>query len=250
MQNIYKPKFTYVIPFQFKPDRILNLRRVVDLLAGFQGSEVLIVEQDRNSKLESLNLRSSHIFVETDVPFNKSWLYNIAIQRTNTPIIIFGESDVVINPNFLIEALKSIETLDCVFPMNQIINLSHMESQMDFNSVMSVDRLGFKKNLCDGISIFKRDSIKRIGGWNEDIIGLDGSDNKIQDIKIKKMLNWKELDHKAYHLFHNPFPEVEELKKRNYQIVDFFINYNLDQIQQQINMSFPKIGMNNKYSQL
>jgi len=49
MQNLYKPKFTYVIPFRYSQDRILPLRRVVEWLSGYQGVEVLIVEQDKVS---------------------------------------------------------------------------------------------------------------------------------------------------------------------------------------------------------
>ena len=46
MQNLYKPKFTYVIPFRYSQDRILPLRRVVEWLSGYQGVDILIVVVD------------------------------------------------------------------------------------------------------------------------------------------------------------------------------------------------------------
>ena len=67
MQSTYKPKFTYIIPFRYSHDRILPLRRVIEWLSGFQGIEILIVEQDKHSKLDGLCLKDM-----------KSWL-NIVI---------------------------------------------------------------------------------------------------------------------------------------------------------------------------
>lgn len=55
MQNTYIPKFTYVIPFRYRHDRIIPLKRVIDWLSGFQGIEVLLIEQDKHSKIEHLN---------------------------------------------------------------------------------------------------------------------------------------------------------------------------------------------------
>lgn len=249
MQQItYKPKFTFVIPFQYRSDRILSLRRVIDWLNGFQGGEILIVEQGKNSQLSGLNIRANHLFVKSEVPFNKSWLYNIAIKRVFTPIIVFMEADVIMNPLHFIEALKSIENLDCVFPCNDVIKLNMNESQQDFNGILSIDRSDSKQNLCDGFSIFKRDSIWKIAGWNEDILGLDGYDNKFQELKIKKSLSWKELEYKSYHLFHYPDRVNDELKNRNKQIFEHFEKSDIATLRNHINQSGGKIGNLNKHS--
>jgi hypothetical protein len=248
MQQItYKPIFTFIIPFQYRPDRILSLRRVVDWLSGFQGGEVLIVEQGKNSQISGLNIRANHMFVESEMPFNKSWLYNIAIKRVSSPIVIFMEADTIMNPLQFIEALKIIDGYDCVFAANNVIKLSISESQQDFSNILNIDRTEPKQNLCDGISIFKRDSIWKIGGWNEDIMGLDGYDNKFQDFKIKKTLNWKEMEYKSYHLFHFPDRISDYLKNRNSQIFDHFNNSDISALRNHINQSVQKIGQINKY---
>ena len=61
MQNTYIPKFTYIIPFRYKPDRIIPLKRVIDWLSGFQGVDVIVVEQDKHSKIKNLNLSHENI---------------------------------------------------------------------------------------------------------------------------------------------------------------------------------------------
>jgi hypothetical protein len=248
MQQItYKPKLTFVIPFQFRPDRIIHLRRVVDWLQGFQGGEILIVEQGKNSHLNGLSIRANHIFVESDMPFNKSWLYNIALKRISSPLVVLIEADVIMNPQHFIESLKIADNFDCVVPCNNIIKLSIQESQQDFNNILSINRTESKQNLCDGIIIFKRESLWRIGGWNEDIMGLDGFDNKFQEMKIRKGLSVKEMEYSAYHFFHYPDKALDDLKNRNSQIYDHFIKADISALNLHINQTAPKIGCINKY---
>ena len=38
--------FTYIIGYRHKPDRLNNLRRVLDWINGFMGAEVILIEQD------------------------------------------------------------------------------------------------------------------------------------------------------------------------------------------------------------
>ena len=245
MQNIYKPKFTYVIPFRYSQDRILPLRRVVEWLSGYQGVDVLIIEQDKVSKIENLSLKARHIFCESDAPFNKAWAYNIAIKRSVSPVMVFGDADFIMNPNELIEGLKALEFVDCVLPVSNIVKLNPMETNMDLGSIFNIRRVEPRANLTDGISIFKRDSIQKIGGWNEDILGL-GFCNKFQDLKIKKMLNYKELSFSGYHFNHSKLNPDLNLYQRNQQIFDHYNNDSSDMVQH-INMTVPKSGLLNKY---
>jgi hypothetical protein len=245
MQNLYRPKFTYVIPFKYSRDRIIPLRRTVEWLSGFQGIEVLIIEQDRVSKIAEMNLKAKHIFVESDAPFNKGWAYNIAIRRTVSNVLVFGDADFIMNPNDMIEGLKLLEFFDCVIPTKSVTRLNNMESNADFSQIFNVKREEIKLNLCDGISIYKRDTIQKIGGWNEDILGI-GYTNRFQDIKIKKMLNYKQLDFTGYHLYHVPTHLDQVLHQRNQSILEYYAKPESDLIQH-INSTVPKSGFLNKY---
>lgn len=240
MVQTYVPKFTYIIPFRFRLDRILPLRRVVEWLSGFQGIEILLIEQDRHSKIDNLNLKVNHIFLKSEAPFNKSWAYNVGMRRAQAPVIIFGDADFLMNPLELIECLKMVESHDCVFPTDKVVNLSAQESLMDTNSVLKLQRFQNKKNILDGISIFKKEAINRIGGWNEDLIGL-GYENEFNILKIQKILNAKQMNYAGYHMFHHPDFTPQELIARNKQIYDIYKN-DQNLIGQHIQQTLPKIG--------
>jgi hypothetical protein len=246
MQNTYIPKFTYVIPFRYSPDRIIPLRRVIDWLSGFQGIEVMVVEQDKHSKISHLNLRINHVFIEGDIPFNKSWAYNVALKRSNSPILIFGDADFIMNPNDLIESLRVLDNCDCVIPTTNIVSLTPQESVGDMNMIFGIKRPGFKSSMTNGIVLFKKDSLVRIGGWNEDFVGL-GYENKFQDMKVVKMLNYKQLEFTGYNFFHQTEKFDINLDQRNKQIFDFYQDGDMNKLQQHVNMTLPKIGTFNKY---
>lgn len=249
MNNTYVPKFSYVIPFRYKADRIIPLRRTVEFINGFQGSEVIIVEQDSHSKISHLNLKAKHIFLKSDLPFNKSWSFNVALRRIVSPVVIFSDADFLMNPNELIESLKTLENFDCVIPTSTIISLNPQESASDLNQIFSIKREGFKSALTNGCVLFKRESIQKIGGWNEDFIGLS-QENQFQDIKIKTLLNYRQLDYCGYHLSHRPeLPNVSFIQRNN-QIMDVYKDANPNTLYQHIQLTVPKIGLKNKYSSL
>lgn len=247
MQNTFIPKFTYVIPFRFSNDRIIPLRRVLDWLSGFQNIEVMIVEQDKHSKISHLNLKANIVFVESDAPFSKAWAYNIAMKRSNSPFLIFGDADTVMNPHNLISSIKEAESSDCVLATSELIKLELNESVMDLNSILSLNKKGFTVNPFEGITIFKRESIQKVGGWNEDFLGSGGYESKFQDFKCSKLLNVKKMDFVGYHFPHLSYPFDLNLSQRNTQMLDTYSKIDVTQLQQHIQMSGPRVGLLNKY---
>lgn len=245
MQTTYMPRFTYVIPFKFRQDRIIPLRRVIDWLSGFQGVEVLIVEQDKSSKISSLNLRASHVFIKNDGPFNKSWAFNVALRRAQSNVVIFGDGDFIMHPEHLIESLREIDNYDCVIPTNNIISLTQLESVSDMQSIFKIERPGFKGSMTNGVVIFKKDAIKRIGGWNEDFFGL-GFTNQFQDMKIQKYLTFKQMQFNGFHFFHSPDSFDPFISQRNSQIIEFYKDGDINKFNQHIQMTLPKIGSTSK----
>lgn len=248
MVQSYVPKFSYIIPFRFRQDRILPLRRVIEWLSGFQGVEIIIVEQDTHSKIDYLNLKVNHIFAKSDAPFNKSWAYNIGLRRAIGNTIIFGEADFIMNPMELIECLKSLDGYDCIIPTNKTIYLTNQQSAMDTNSILQLKDTQPKRNLLDGMTIFKKSAIDRIGGWNEDMIGL-GYENDFNELKVTKLLNYKQMEYSGYHIFHHPDHTPPNLLERNKQILDVYKN-DTNLLKQHIQQTLPKIGTLNRFSQI
>jgi glycosyltransferase involved in cell wall biosynthesis len=249
------PKITYVIGYQHRPDRLLNLRRVLEWLTPFQGLEILIVEQDKHSKISELNLRVKHIFVKTDKPYNRSWAFNIALSYTTTPIIIFGDSDLIMHPQGFINAVQALDNYDVVNPYNSVIDLTPEESMMDINSILQINRIGRgdavddiqKTNLCGGIVMFKKDKLMEIGGWNQAFYGW-GAEDDFQSLKVKMYLNHITLPNKCYHLYHDKAKIDMKLYQRNLEILNHFANVSKEQMTQHINMVQGKIAQLNLHN--
>jgi len=249
----YPYSFTYVIGYRHIPDRINNLRRVLDWINGFGGVEVILIEQDKHSKISHLNLKANHVFLKSQSPYNKSWAFNVATKLAKSNIIVFADSDLIMEPNQFIEGLRLMSEYDMVNPYKSVIDLEPQESLMPFDQILKIDRPGRGENdhqkvpLCGGICMFRKEAIQKIGGWNEDFIGW-GAEDDFQSVKVKHFLNWKELPHRCYHLHHQrPAPDMN-LYQRNLQLLNKLSNISKEDLVKMTNNQIQKIGMKNKCS--
>ena len=243
--------FTYVIGYRHKADRLQNLRRVLDWINGFGGVEVLLIEQDKHSKISHLNLKAKHIFIKSNMPYNKSWSFNVAMKNAKSNIIVYGDADLIMGPEDFINGLKMVEHYDMVNPYKSVIDLSVAETNLQLENLIKLNRPGRgetdhqKVPLCGGICIFRKDAIYKIGGWNEDFWSWGGEDD-FQSIKVRHFLNWIELDNKCYHLYHERTQPDMKLYQRNLQIFQKATNMSKEQLEKTILNQIPKIGMKNK----
>ncbi|NDF16742.1 MAG: glycosyltransferase, partial [Verrucomicrobia bacterium] len=122
--------FTYIIGYRHQPDRLQNLRRVLDWINGFQNVDVIVVEQDKHSKISHLNLKCRHLFLRTNQPYNKSWSFNYATKMAKSNIVVFADSDLIMNPGEFIESLKMLEQYEMVNPYKSVIDLQPDESSL------------------------------------------------------------------------------------------------------------------------
>ena len=234
--------FTYIIGYRHSPDRLNNLRRVLDWINGFANVEIIVVEQDKHSKISHLSLKCKHIFLKTDKPYNKSWGYNVGLKYANTDIISFGNADTIIDPNKLIEAIQSLDKYEMVSPHNSIIELFQNEGNNQYEDILKINRPSRTTSLCSGISIFRKAAIQKIGGWNESFIGLGGADEFLSH-KVKNFLKNNELHMSAYHFFHNKI----DTNPINEKILQQMIGMSKEDLVKSVNMSSQKIGMRNFY---
>ena len=243
--------FTYIIGYRNKPDRLNNLRRTLDWLNGFTNVQILLVEQDTHSKISHLNLRCQHIFVKSKMPYNRSWSFNIGLKYAKSQIVVFGDSDIIMNPEDFINGLKAISQFEMVSPYHSVLDLTAEESNIPLDQVIKIQRPGRgetdnqKINICGGIAIFRRDAIQKIAGWNEDFWAWGGEDD-FQTLKVTQFLSWTELKAKCFHLFHTR----ETLDQNQYQKTLHTLQQSKDlskeQLQRLIFDQMPKIGLKNK----
>jgi predicted glycosyltransferase involved in capsule biosynthesis len=244
--------FTYVIGYRHRIDRLQNLRRVLDWINGFSGAEVIIVEQDKHSKISHLNLKAKHIFIKSNLPYNRSWSFNVALKSSNSSVIVFGDSDLIMEPNQFIAGLQALQSYEMVSPYHTVVDLTPSETGLPMEEVVKIERPGRgetdnqKINISGGISMFRKESISKISGWNEDFIGWGGEDD-YQTLKVHNFLSWTELRAKCYHLYHDK--EQPEMKwyQRNLDLLKKTSQMDKSQLQKVIFNKLPKIGIKNKY---
>jgi predicted glycosyltransferase involved in capsule biosynthesis len=245
-------KFTYIISYRHNTERLGNLKRTLEWINSFSGVEVIVVEQDKHSKLKDFNLPCRNIFLKSNMPFNKSWGFNVGLKYANTGIIIFGDSDLIMDPQEFIKSVQLIDKYEMINPYSSVIDLNPQESSAPLGQILSIDRAGRgetdiqKVPLCGGICIFRRDAIHRIGGWDQNFIGWGGEDD-FQSVKVKNFLTSYENTAKCYHLYHDrPAPEMKWYQK-NLQLLQKLSSMSKEELQKVINNSLPKLGMKNLY---
>ncbi len=244
--------FTYIIPYRHNVERLGNLRRVLDWVASFSNSEIIVVEQDTHSKISHLSLPCRHLFLKSNMPFNRSWSFNCGLKHANSNTVVFGDCDLIMNPDQFIEALRLLEKYDMVNPYSSVIDLDRNESNMPLDQLVRISRPGRgendsqKTNLCGGICIFKKDAINKIGGWDQNFIGWGGEDD-LQTIKVKYFLTWYENSAKCYHLYHERGAPDMKWYQRTLQLLQKLRAMSKDEMTKYINTNSPKNGMKNTY---
>ena len=244
--------FTYIISYRHSLERLNNLRRVIEWINGFSGAEVIVVEQDRHSVLKDIPLRCRHIFVKSNMPFNKSWGFNIGLKHANSSIVVFGDSDLVMDPQQFINSVQMLGQYEMVNPYNSVIDLNHQESNKSLAEIAEIDRPGRgetdiqKVPLCGGICIFRKEAIEKIGGWHEDFIGWGGEDD-FQSVKVKGFLTWHENSAKCYHLYHERTAPDMKWYQRNLNLLQKLSEMSNEDLRKVINNVSPKSGMKYKY---
>jgi glycosyltransferase involved in cell wall biosynthesis len=244
--------FTYIISYRHSVERLNNLKRTLEWVTSFSGAEIIVVEQDKHSKIKDVKLPCKHIFLKSSMPFNKAWGFNVGLKYSNSAVVIFGDSDLIMDPQEFIKSVRLLDQYEMVNPYNSVIDLTPQESSAALEQIIKVERPGRGENdiqkvpLCGGICIFRKDAIRKIGGWHEQFIGWGGEDD-FQSVKVKNFLTFYENSAKCYHLYHDrPAPDMKWYQ-RNLQLLQKIGAFGREELQRLINSESSKSGMKNKY---
>lgn len=244
--------FTFIIGYRHNIARLNNLRRVLDWINGFSQVEVILVEQDKHPKVNHMSLKAKYIFTKSNLPYNRSWAFNVGLKYATSNIIVFGDSDLIMDPNDFINGLKALEQYEMVSPYHSVVDLNPQESNLPLENILKIDRPGRgetdnqKINISGGISMFRKDAIFKIAGWNEDFIGWGGEDD-YQTIKVNHFLKSSELKAKCFHLYHDKAYPDQKWYQRNLQLLNKLAKLSPEEIRKQILQLGPKIGTKNKH---
>lgn len=203
---------SYVFTYrQSTADRLSNLKITLEWLKNFPNIEVVIVEQDSESRLvlpssSNYPFQIKHIFAKNDKLFNRSWGFNVAIRNTTNPILIFGDSDMIIAPNVINETIKLLSTnqFDAISPFAKCYDLSGEETlNIDLQNFdyMLERKIRGGMNFCSGIVAYNRSALERIFAWDERFEGWGGEDD-IQFMKTRQVLKFMMMNANCFHLNH------------------------------------------------
>ena len=246
-------KFTYIIAYRNSPDRIYNLGKILNWVSELD-CEIIIVESDKESFLKTVNLGTPyrHIFLENELPFNKSWCFNIGWKSANTDIIVFGDADLVMNKESLVESISKLSDYECINPYSSVVDLEYNETESYWKSgniqeLYSIARPGRgetdhqKVPFCGGIIIFQKEALEKLSGWNEEFWGW-GAEDDFQSIKVKNFLNHLQVKDRCYHLWHIRGNIDRDLYFRNLHLYNSYINMQKDGLSEHIEKNKSLIG--------
>lgn len=247
--------FTFIIAYKHRNDRIHNLRRVLDWVSGFGGVEIIIVEQDKSPKLPSFTLKGiKYIFTKSDIPFNKAWAFNVGLQYSTTNTIVFGDCDLIMDPHKMIEALKQLDNYECVSPYSRVIDLNPNEVNMNLDQMAKISRPGRGETdiqkicLAGGIIMYRKESIIKIGGWDENSFYGWGGEDDYQSHKSKVFLNcYEQMGTTCYHLWHERGAPDSKTYQVNLNNLQKLYSLSKEDLLKIINKSIPNIGFKNKH---
>lgn len=178
------------------------------------------MESDRDSKLDCLKnkYRFTHAFLNNDHPFNKSWCFNVGYKLADTENIVFGDADLIMDKEKLIECVDFLSKYEVVNPYRSVLDLTFEETRLYAleNKITCLDTIirpgrgesdNQKVPFCGGIVMFKKSCLERIGGWIEDFWGW-GAEDDAQSYKVFILeTNYFQCENRSYHLHHSrPMP--------------------------------------------
>lgn len=240
--------FTYIIGYKHSPDRIDNLKRIIDWISK-TGCEVIIVEQDTESKISEIE-GVKKVLLQNNYPFNKSWCFNFAWKQASNNKIVFGDADLIMDMDSLLESVSKLGEYECINPYSSVIDLFPEEtlSSKTFEDLKKISRPGRgetdhqKVPMCGGIILFTKDSLEKVGGWCEDFWGW-GAEDDFMSIKSKMFLNYLEVKNVCYHLYHIRGMIDQNLYYRNLHVYNELGKLGKDQMSNYIQIVKDKIGL-------
>lgn len=208
-------KYSIIISYKESgEDRKNNLKRLLNYLSWLLNAdtEIVLVEQDNESKIDWLNEIKNHeyinhLFVKNDDIFNKGWGCNIGAKESKGDFLAFNDSDMFIKLESYRHSLNLLRQFDVVNPYRAIYYLDEdninkfVNSNYNFNIVISHNPTQVSV-ISGGIFMIRKDKYLSLKGFDENCFGY-GHEDDILDMKIKKMdLKVQTLNDIAIHINH------------------------------------------------
>jgi hypothetical protein len=252
MAQTIKDKLTIVIPIKIDhEDRLRNVNISVDYLRHYFDCEIIICEQDIESKLVDLckEHNCKHIFIETAEFFNKLKLVNLAVREVTTPAFALYDADALLRPEQLKGATNAIVSgkAQMVYPYDgkfYDVPEKFFDSIKDTRDLTKIDLdecILFNPNSVGGCVMFDVNQYWKCGGSNENFksVGYDDPEmySRFQKLGTKIMRTEAPLWHLTHwrgessfnhnpHIEHNKSIYANVLNMTQEQLQSYVDNFN------------------------
>lgn len=159
---------SYIIPYVHSRRNLNILKYNINVLLQNPLIEIIVVETGKNSYLKNLDMKSKHIFVESDL-WNLGWLYNIGARNASTDKLFFGEMSLVPNINTIMAVLQKNTEHGCLYIQDKIAQLDQQQTDQ---KILPEDMEGEDKP-SHGIVFYKHEDFYKVGTWDEFVVGSD-----------------------------------------------------------------------------
>ncbi len=207
---------SYVIAIRIdSAPRLRAFQKVLEWLKGLPAMQIVVVEQDGISRLPEPGKGFYHVLDRHTGPFNKSRAYNRAVEHVEHEIIVFGDADMIMEPDPFERSLTACQRqLLAVNPYCTLVDVSEFRSQHSAiedilsqppESISGHNRSDYGEHLCfaGGIFVIRHDYFRQLGGMDERFLGWGGEDDAMSH-KILGISNkvGESRTGTAYHLRH------------------------------------------------
>lgn len=206
---------------QTDDDRRSNLKGVLSYLLRFSDTEIILVEQDSESRLGWLKKvegvdRVRHILLYNGEVFNKGWGYNVGAKLSKGEYLLFSDADLYVRPESYMGLLSYFPQYDVTNPYSEIFYLDRVHSNKfveegyDMNLIWRPGAALCRvkaRVVSGGIFTIKRDVFFRLKGFDEACVGF-GYEDDIFDVKMRKSgVKIRDVNDYCIHVFHKSVRE-------------------------------------------
>jgi hypothetical protein len=214
-----KPLATLVIGLRLKAEessRLDNLRFLMGWIDKHYGEafELLLVEQDKQPTADlhaQLPGRFRHEFLYNPAPYNRGWLYNVAVRHlTDAPVVGFIDTDILPGSNFLGCVMDCYRDFDVISPNRNLYYSTAEQKQALYETghyrdlPVTLEGLRNPTSLSGGMLIVNRQKFIDIAGF-EQYVGY-GCEDRALDVTMFAMLPAARLRMDSFAYFHQHHP--------------------------------------------
>ena len=199
-------------------ERQRNLNFLIKILKNLQ-LPIFIAEQKscdikKEGVIEAYRKPLIHwIILFSNLPFQKSKLYNLAAEKCDSDYILFLDADVVLDFNSL---LQNLSNHPFIKPFSGIYSLSKEESELfiEKGEEPFLENKKSDKHIGKYAILITNDLFKSTTGFDERIKGWGWEDLDFAINKLKDVNHFTPNNSKGYHLWHPP--SIKNHERKNY----------------------------------